>query len=114
MMPVFARFTLSNGGFFLAEVDDSSNLTKTMRGGSVGAGLFVESSETFQVALSQVKSAAEAMIDGLRSLAKPADELTLEFGVKLTAETGAVIAKVSTDAHFTVTLKWKRGDDVKA
>jgi hypothetical protein len=113
-MAVLTKFALSDGGFFLAEVDDSNSLNRTMRGGSLGSGLFVESTETFQMALNQVKSAAEAMVDGLRSLARPADELTLEFGVKLTAETGAVIAKVATDAHFTVTLKWKTSDSVKA
>ncbi|WP_348267831.1 CU044_2847 family protein [Edaphobacter paludis] len=113
-MSVLARFTLSDGGFVLAEVDDSSPSTKTMRGGPAGTGLFVESTETFQTAIGQVKNAAEAMVDGLRSLVKPADELTLEFGVKLTAEAGAVIAKASTDAHFTVTLKWKSDDSVKS
>jgi Trypsin-co-occurring domain 1 len=112
-MTVLEKFILSDGSFFLAEVENSESLSKTMRGGSGGGGMIVEAIVPFQIALSQVKNAAEAMIDGLRSLANPADELILEFGVKLTAETGAVIAKVATDAHFTVTLKWKSGESAK-
>lgn len=38
------------------------------------------------------------------------DEVTVEFGIKLGAETGIVVAKGSTEVHFTVTLCWKRPD----
>lgn len=111
-MPDLAKFTLEDGKFFLAEVDDPVVPGRTMRGG-LAQGLFVGTNESFQSALSQVKSAAETVVDKLRSLAAPADEVTLEFGVKLSAETGAVIAKASTDAHFTVTLKWANSESGK-
>jgi hypothetical protein len=32
----------------------------------------------------------------------------VEFGVKLNAETGAVIAKAATEANFKINLKWTR------
>ena len=37
-----------------------------------------------------------------------ADEVAVEFGIVLGAETGAVIAKGTAEVHFTVTLSWKR------
>ena len=112
-MAELAKFTLNDGEFFVAEVDDTTSSGRTMRGGLVATGLFAGSNESFQAALSQVKNAAEAVVDRLRSLAKPADEVTLEFGVKLNAETGAIIAKASTDAHFVVTLRWRSADTLK-
>lgn len=36
------------------------------------------------------------------------DEVTLEFGVKITGSVGAVIAKATTEGHCRVTIKWKR------
>jgi len=44
----------------------------------------------------------------LRSLAEPPDEVAVEFGVKMNAETGAIIAKASTEANFKINLTWKK------
>jgi hypothetical protein len=41
-------------------------------------------------------------------LVEPPDEVAVEFGVKMTVETGAVIAKASTDANFKINLTWKK------
>jgi hypothetical protein len=41
----------------------------------------------------------------------------VEFGLKLTAKTGVVIAESATEAHIKVTLEWQRArssDDVSA
>jgi hypothetical protein len=37
------------------------------------------------------------------------DGIEVEFGVKLNAEAGAVIAKSAVEGHFTVKLSWDRG-----
>jgi hypothetical protein len=34
--------------------------------------------------------------------------VAVEFGVKMSAETGAVIAKASTEANFKINLSWKK------
>ena len=105
-------FTTQDGATFFAEVDDSGegrDLSRVMRGGGAGrTELIAESSQALETALGGVKQAAEAMFARLSSLATPPDETTVEFGVKLSAETGAVIAKAATEANFTVSLKWKR------
>ncbi|MCS7178813.1 MAG: CU044_2847 family protein [Anaerolineae bacterium] len=51
---------------------------------------------------------AEAVICKLRALADPPDEVEVEFGLKLNAEAGAVLAAAGTEAHYKVTLTWKR------
>lgn len=69
-------------------------------------------SQTFEQALDRVRPAASTIIAKLKSLSEPADEVTVEFGLNLQAKAGAVIASASVDAHYKVSLKWKR--DVKA
>ncbi len=110
-MSRLAAFTTHDGATFVAEVDDPADArdpSRVMRGGGARTELIAESSQALEAALGGVKQAAEAMFQRLSTLATPPDETTVEFGVKLSAETGAVIAKAATEANFTVTLKWKR------
>lgn len=58
-------------------------------------------------ALGAVRDAARESITVLRALGP--DSIELEFGVKFTAEAGAVIAKTAAEGNFTVTLSWSAG-----
>ena len=105
-----AKFILPDGSSIAAEVDDESiESSRVMRGGAVApADFVVKANDTFETALDRIRSAAESMLHRLTSLTEPPDELAIEFGVKLNAETGAVIAKAATEANFTINLKWTR------
>jgi hypothetical protein len=46
------------------------------------------------------------MIDAFRTLSHKPDEVEIEFGVKLDASVGAVIAGAGTGVHLNVTLRW--------
>ena len=110
-MARLAKFVLSDGSSIVAEVDDDSfeSPRSVMRGGATASPEFVvKANETFDAALDRVRYAAETMLDRLTSLTRPPDEVAVEFGVKLNAETGAVIAKASTEANFKINLKWTR------
>jgi hypothetical protein len=111
-MARLAKFVLSDGSSIVAEVDDNDSFESprsVMRGGSIASPEFVvKANETFDAALDRVRYAAETMLDRLTSLTRPPDEVAVEFGVKLNAETGAVIAKASTEANFKINLKWTR------
>jgi hypothetical protein len=109
-MARLAKFVLPDGSSIVAEVDDESvSSSRIMRGGAVASSeIVVKANETFESALDRVRWAAEGLLDRLTSLARPPDELEVEFGVKLNAETGAVIAKAATEANFKINLKWTR------
>ena len=62
--------------------------------------------ESVEAAIDQLKPAINAVADRLKAMA--ADEVTVEFGIMLGAEAGAIIAKGTAEVHFTVTLNWKR------
>ncbi|GAA2224765.1 hypothetical protein GCM10010232_07210 [Streptomyces amakusaensis] len=70
--------------------------------------------------LDTVRPVAESFVGRFRGLANPPDEMTLEFGVSLSAEADVVIASTATAANFSVSLTWHRspaaepaGDDAR-
>ena len=64
--------------------------------------------ESVEAAIDQIKPAINAVAARLKAMS--ADEVAVEFGIVLGAETGAVIAKGTAEVHFTVTLSWKRNE----
>jgi hypothetical protein len=52
--------------------------------------------------------ARSAVVTKLRGLADQPDEMVVEFGIKLGAKAGVVIASADTEANFTVSLTWRR------
>ncbi|MFF8940647.1 CU044_2847 family protein [Streptomyces paradoxus] len=61
---------------------------------------------TLQQMLDPVRDAAAVVLDQLRQ-ASP-DEVEVEFGVDLSAQAGAVIAKGESAVHFKVRVLWQR------
>ena len=55
-----------------------------------------------------MQPAAVALVDRLRDLADAPEEIEVEFGIQLSAELGAFVAKASGDANFRVSMRWKR------
>jgi len=107
-MAELAQFPLNGGGVLVVEVEPSdSPIKRVMRGGTAEVAI-ATANATFESALQTVRCAAEGILHQLRSLAEPPDEVAVEFGVKMNAETGAIIAKASTEANFKINLTWKK------
>ncbi|GGV04826.1 hypothetical protein GCM10010245_10250 [Streptomyces spectabilis] len=64
----------------------------------------------FEAALGNVRGAALSALRTFRERALDPDGIELEFGVKLSAAAGAVIAKTAAEGHLTVKLTWSKGD----
>ncbi|MFG2648687.1 CU044_2847 family protein [Streptomyces sp. NPDC048436] len=65
----------------------------------------------FGAALGNVRGAAMSALRTFRDQALDPDGIELEFGVKLSAVAGAVIAKTAAEGHLTVKLTWSRRDE---
>ncbi|QFG24892.1 CU044_2847 family protein [Actinomadura sp. WMMB 499] len=78
---------------------------------SRGDGVLRDAGARFEDALHSVRDAAESALATLRDGALKPDVLELEFGVKLNAEAGAVIAKTSVEGHLKVKMTWGRPVD---
>jgi hypothetical protein len=98
------RWELDDGDEVLVEIaQDAPEISPVSR-----AGDLIESAGTsLGSALGHVRNAATVVLGQFRSMAECPDEVQVEFGVRLTAEAGAVIAKTSVDGHLNVTLKWR-------
>ncbi|WP_086854663.1 CU044_2847 family protein [Streptomyces coeruleofuscus] len=103
-MAPLTRIPLEGGGFLLVE-------QPAMGDGPVKAGragdAVRELPGTLQAALEPVTEAARATLDQLRK-AYP-DGITVEFGVDLAFEAGAVITKSQAGCHLKVTMSWQSG-----
>ncbi|MFJ7147859.1 CU044_2847 family protein [Streptomyces sp. NPDC100445] len=68
-----------------------------------------QAARTFEGALEGVRAAASAALRVFRDGSLRPDAVEIEFGVRLSAEAGAVIAKGSTEGHLVVKLSWSPG-----
>ncbi|GAA3157527.1 hypothetical protein GCM10010521_51920 [Streptomyces rameus] len=68
-----------------------------------------QAARTFEGALDGVRAAAAAALRVFRDGTLRPDAVEIEFGVRLSAEAGAVIAKGSAEGHLVVKLSWSPG-----
>jgi Trypsin-co-occurring domain 1 len=99
------RFEMADGGSVVAEVaSDDSGIARASRTGDA-----IQSAATsFESALGSVRDAAASTLRHFRDIPQPPDEVTIEFGVKLDAQVGALIAQTSASGHLQVTVTWAR------
>lgn len=102
MATKLVRYDLRDNRSILVEeeIDD--------RDGLVGRGDVVETAKAkFEEALASVRPAVEAVLEAIEGLVSKPDEITLELGISLRGEVGAVIAKTALEGSFKLSLKWK-------
>lgn len=104
-MQELVEFPLEGGGNVLVQVDKIGPVT---RGMDRADAVTDRASTTFEEAAASVTPAAQALVTKLKGLHDAPDEISLEFGVQLSAEAGAFIAKVATEANFRISMSWKR------
>ncbi|WP_308377570.1 CU044_2847 family protein [Streptomyces sp. ISL-99] len=101
-MSTFMEFGTENG-VVLVEAD---GLAPGQRPVSRGGNSLVRAGQTLDEALAGIRTAAESALAVFRGGSLQPDGVELEFGVKLTAEAGAVIARTAVEGHLTVRLSW--------
>ncbi|KOG36115.1 CU044_2847 family protein [Streptomyces resistomycificus] len=104
-MAPLTRISLEDGGCVLVEAGAAGD--GPVKAGRVGDAVR-DLPVTLQGALEPVTQAARATLEQLRK-ARP-DAITVEFGVDLAVEAGAVITKSQATCHLKVTVSWQRPD----
>jgi NTP-dependent ternary system trypsin peptidase co-occuring protein len=99
----------SDAGFPL-KVEVSENDYGVQRVARRDGGI-VQATQKLEDALGQAMPTLRSVVRSVQSLAP--DEAEIEFGLTLTAEAGAVVAKTAVEGHFTVTLSWTRSGAAK-
>lgn len=104
-MDGLVEFKTEDGALVVVEgVDDESGARMVSRGDGPA-----QAARTFEGALGGVRAAAESALRVFRDGSLRPDSIELEFGVKLSAEAGAVIAKGAAEGHLVVKLSWSPG-----
>jgi hypothetical protein len=98
------EFPLEDGTSMIVEIEepDQGGLVKASRVDDV----IVKAQQTLEKSLEKVKPAAQVVIQQLRKLHDTPDEIQVAFGLKLSADAGAILASAGAEANYTVTLKW--------
>jgi len=104
------QFRLDQGGSVVVEVDEPPDGPVTRGLGKDRSTLVEEADKTFEDATAAVTPAARSLIARIRSMDDAPDEVGVEFGVQLSAQTGAFIASVAAEANFKVSMIWRRRD----
>ncbi|KUO22452.1 CU044_2847 family protein [Streptomyces dysideae] len=102
-MDGLVEFKTADGAVVAVEtVDDGASGSRLVarRDGTV------EATRTFEGALDGVRAAAESALRVFRDGSLRPDGVEIEFGVKMSAEAGAIIAKGAAEGHLVVRLTW--------
>ncbi len=108
-MKELVEFTLEDGSALVVEgINDLSRDRRKLVSAS-GENEITRAEKTLKDAIDIAKSAAESVLTSFKEMNSP-NEINLEFGIKLAAKTGIIIASADTEANFRVSLKWKKQD----
>jgi len=75
---------------------------------SIGGVTAEKAKDAFDTALAGIKPIARSIMAQMQEAAADAKEIGVEFGIKLTATAGVVLAKASTEGHCKIAIKWVR------
>ncbi|MFD3310289.1 CU044_2847 family protein [Streptomyces sp. NPDC058694] len=101
-MDGLVEFKTDDGAVIVVEgVEDESGSRLVARADGT-----VQAARTFEGSLEGVRAAAESALRVFRDGSLKPDTVEIEFGVKLTAEAGALIAKSAVEGHLVVKLSW--------
>lgn len=102
-MTELVRFTSQDGPPLLVEVDEDAYGVRRIARTSDG---IIDATQTLNEALETAKPTIRAIVRTIQEMAP--DEHEIEFGIKLNAEAGVIVAKTSLEGHFSIKLAWKR------
>lgn len=100
------EFPLEADGSVVIEVDEPAPTGGPVRAARPGE-IVAKASETFESALERIRPSTSILLTQLRSLTDIPSEIEVEFGLKLSAEAGAIVASAGGEAHYKITLRWK-------
>jgi hypothetical protein len=110
-MTRLVKFGLEDGSgeSIYIEVDEKLPASKPKPGDdriSRGDGVTQKATQSLGKALSVINPVANAIVDKVKNLNEPADEVEVKFSIKMSMELGAVIASGNAEANYEITLKW--------
>jgi hypothetical protein len=107
-MAEIVEFALRDGAVVRFEADAGMDGRPVMRGAGRPAETLTVARETLEEALSGVAPACAALVDALRGIGDDLESVEAEFGLKVSADAGFVVARAGGEANFRVLVRWRR------
>ncbi|MBM2849818.1 MAG: uncharacterized protein HW418_2760 [Anaerolineales bacterium] len=112
-MSKYIEFPLEGGGAILIESPDEpskapTGLVPATRGESLKE-MAEQARQSFDASVENVRKSADLLVNKLRALSDPPDEMEVSFSLKASGELGNIaIGKAGAEANYTVTLRWRK------
>ncbi|GAB4581805.1 MAG: hypothetical protein Fur0022_45550 [Anaerolineales bacterium] len=94
--------------------EEAGGLVPVSRGGGklgeVTGELVEKSREAIDKAMDTIQGMAAKTIAAAKGISEPPDAIEVEFGIKLDAQAGALVAQAGTEASITVKMVWRPKD----
>jgi len=100
------EFPAPDGASLLVEVDEPEGAGPRPAG--VGDGAIERATMAIDQAISKVRPLAESLLSELQGLARRPDQVEVEFGIKLNASAGIVVANTAVEGNCKIKLSWKQ------
>ena len=101
-MTEIVQFETRHGPVFVEVANDTVGTERISRD-EVGV---LQAETRLDEALQGAQPAIRAVLETMRELVQ--EEHVVQFGIKLNAATGVVVAKTAAEGHFVVTITWRR------
>ena len=107
-MKKLVEFDLQDGQFIYAEIDVLESEVGVARATRRSDQILRSTKESLDSAIDIVQPAAEAILRKIKNMDVKPDEVTVEFGLKLSLAAGAIIASTSTEGNFKIAITWRK------
>jgi hypothetical protein len=105
-MTEILAFEADAGQVFVEVDDDEVGIERASRADD----LILQASESFSSTTASIRKVAETALEAFNGSARPPDTFEVEFGLRLNAAFGAVIARTEGEGHLQIRLVWNRGE----
>ena len=109
VMKRLVEFPLEHGGSVVVEIDGPPDGPVMRRLGKEHPSSAERTDKTFEQATASITPAARSLMTRLRSIEDPPDEIGINSGAQLSAQSGSFIAPAAAEANFTASMTWRRG-----
>ncbi len=106
-MNQYIEYVLDDGSTILIEAGNHKRSNEMYRSARE-KNIVTKATKSFSDTMETIKPVAETIISKFKDVAQSPDEVSVEFGLKLQGETGAIIATAGVEANFKIALLWKK------
>lgn len=104
-MTAVVRFEDKDGPLYVEVDDHDFSVEKVSRADDE----IIEAADRLDTVLARTRPTIGRLVSTIRAMAP--HEYEVEFGLKLNAEAGVVVAKTAAEGHFVIKMHWKHGGD---